>query len=593
MYFIHCIVACAVFTFLGTLFCPIKSNKKRLISIVIIPIFFFSFFYNYNFGLLNNIFPVLVSWLGAFYTCIAFLFFSSFQQTPVNLENDKISILKIALFFVLEYIGLIIAFAVPWAIDTFPLSNVEAVLFTLYAKKEGAENFVLSNFKAVVLYKSILAFIFFITLQFLFAFIFYSKKLSGFFSVVFLKVKISHTHLWGYLLKFQKIITVMLFCYAGIMLLVLPFVIGSDPFTALFQKPVNSELYLKHYVDPDSAIIKENDIKKNLIVIFLESMETNFSQYTKEIVNWEKKGFSFAPGGEDVSGTSWTIAAITAKLCGIPLNMPMGIDEYLGDLPTYLPEARCITDILAANKYKQYYLQGSSGDFTQKRKFWNIHGNVEVHDIEFYKEKKIIPKDYNVFWGFEDRKLYDYAKKEISAIDKSNSFAFYMLTVDTHQPSGYLDGSCLAEFPVSNNNSFPSVLRCASKQLDSFLKWAEGQPWYSNTVIAVMGDHSMKELSPKVGIPSDESLYWTNFILNSSVTTENIKRQFSSLDIAPTLLEAMGFKLKNHSFALGRSLFSREKTMLEMYGREKLDVLLRQRSFQYNVFLYGYPKEKD
>lgn len=593
MYLIHCVVACSFFTFLGTLFCQTKSNKKRLIGIVVIPIIFFCLFYNYNFGLLKNIFPILASWLGAIYTCVGYLFFSSFQRLSMNLENDKTNTLKIVFFFVLEYIAFVIAFSVPWAIDSFPLSNVEAVLFTLYANKDGAENFVLSNFKTVVLYKSMLAFIFFIALQFLFAFVFYSKKLSGFFSVAFLKVRISHTHLWGYLFKFQKIVIVMLFCYAGIMLLALPFVIGSKPFTALFQKTVNSELYMKHYVDPDSAIIKENGPKKNLIVILLESMETNFSQYTKEIVNWEKRGISFAPGGESVSGTSWTIAAITAKLCGIPLNMPMGIDEYMGNLPTYLPQARCITDVLAANNYKQYYLQGSSGDFTQKRKFWNIHGNVEVHDIEYYKKEKLLPKDYYVFWGFEDRKLYDYAKKEISTIDKSKPFVFYILTVDTHQPLGFLDDSCLAEFPISNDNSFPSVLRCASKQLDSFLKWAELQTWYSNTVIAVMGDHSMKELSPKVGISSDESLYWTNFILNSSVVTENKIRHFSSLDIAPTLLEAMGFKLKNHSFALGRSLFSEEPTMLEIYGRDKLDVLLRQRSFQYNVFLYGYQKEKD
>ena len=55
----------------------------------------------------------------------------------------------------------------------------------------------------------------------------------------------------------------------------------------------------------------------------------------------------------------------------------------------------------------------------------------------------------------------------------------------------------------------------------------------------------------------------------------------------PTLLEAMGFKLENRGAGLGRSLYSDSLTMLELYGRKMLDSFLRERSIQYDEFLFG------
>ena len=153
-----------------------------------------------------------------------------------------------------------------------------------------------------------------------------------------------------YLFQIQKGGVVVLFVYCVILSLILPGIIMSAPFKALFQQPVDSELYRNHYIHPDSIQIS-SEHPKNLIVILLESMETNFAQYTPEIISLEKQHTNFAPGGESVSGTSWTIAGITGKLCGIPLNMPMGIGEYLGKLPTYLPGAQCLMNVLADKDY--------------------------------------------------------------------------------------------------------------------------------------------------------------------------------------------------------------------------------------------------
>jgi phosphoglycerol transferase len=474
-------------------------------------------------------------------------------------------------------------------VDTFPLSNVDAVLFTLFAgTNEGSEEFVISSFLCKVLYPSFYYFALLWVLQAAFASFLVQKKWFLGFSFFRFKFVLGHKGWSRQLARLQQAVLVAMFVICCCHLLLLPGIVFSTPFKALLQRPVDSELYRIFYVHPDSAKVDaSSDSLKNVVVIFVESLESNFAKWTPEINAIRDRSVDFPPGGVNVAGTSWTIAGITGKLCGIPLNMPMGINEYHGKLPTYLPHAKCLMDLLADKGYNQLYMQGSSGDFTQKRAFWTTHGNVAVHDIEYYKGKGKIPEDYYVFWGFEDRKLYDFAKEELDSLARlGKPFALYLLTVDTHQPEGYLDDSCATQIP-DNGKKYPRALHCASRQLDSFISWAKAQSWYGNTVISVMGDHSLGQLSEKADVPVSDTLYWVSFLLNSSVAKSIEGRRYSSLDMFPTLLEAMGFSLEGHAIGLGRSLFANRPTALEHYGVHILDSLLRERSFQYDYFLFG------
>ena len=530
---------------------------------------------------------LLVPYAGALYTAVLFAFFASYkadsgQQSPKHKSFAIRAILScIALFLLILYSQII-----PWAIDTFPLSNVEAVLFTVFAgANEGSEEFVISSFTVNVIRPALCAFACAVVLIVAVSVLISKRKVNAYFRFWKIQLELTGKGVVQIFSSLGKFILIAMAAYCFVISLVLPGIVTSAPFHALFQQPVDSELYRKHYANPDSVQIHAPEQPKNLLVVLLESMETNFARYTPEIDSLFRES-GFAPGGLNVSGTSWTIAGITGKLCGIPLNMPMGIDEYHGKLPTYLPHANCLTNVLAAHGYEQVYIQGSSGDFTQKRDFWRTHGNVAIHDIEYFKESGKIPQDYKIFWGFEDRKLYGFAKEELDSLALlGKPFALYMLTVDTHQP-GFVDDSCQAQF-ADMQGKLPQSLRCASFQLARFLDWARSQPWYANTVISVMGDHAMPSLSSKANIPLDETLYWTNFILNSALPTPERERQYSSFDMFPTLLEAIGFTIEGRSMCLGRSLYSGKPTLLEHYGPKLLDSLLRERSFQYDYFLMG------
>lgn len=572
-----------------------RGYKKKILACLTTPVFFYILFYNYDYVLyLGGIAPAIITYLGGAYACILFLFFGSYNKSLYQCDNScgysaahkikRYAELLVFLFF--QAILVLYIQIIPWAIDTFPLSNIEAVLFTLFAgSKEGAEEFVVSSFLTRAMFPAIKVFSVLSAFQLVVVLILKKKQIALSFALWKIKTKIAGSTTNGYIFQIQKITLVVLAIYCGILSVVLPGIVMSAPFKALFQQPIDSKLYKDHYIDVEQ--INYFAKPKNLIVILLESMETNFVSYTPEIQKMQNDNTNFVPGGVSVAGTSWTIAAITAKLCGIPLNMPMGINEYLGKLPTYLPGAHCLMEILEDKEYNQVFIQGSSGNFTQIRDFVKTHGHIELHDLEHYKKIGKVPEDYSVFWGIEDRKLYQYAKEELDSLYKLGSpFALYLTTMDTHQPEGYVDDKCNKEFE-NIAGQFPKALRCASRQLFDFIAWAKIQPWYDNTVISVMGDHTHSRLSAKAGVVKSDSLYWTNFMINSAIQKPIKARQYSSLDMFPTLLEAMGFELEHRGVALGRSLFSDSLTMLELYGRKTLDSLLRERSIQYDKFLFG------
>lgn len=582
-YNFHFIVA-VILLLLGMMVCC-KTKQKRLVALFLTPVLFYCLFYDFNVGALGGVWPILRTYIAVPLFGFVYLFLTSVKSVD-NGATGRISLRWIVLLFLMQ--GMIVLFvcSISWALETFPFANTDAILFTLFVGvNSGAEGFVVESFVWDALIPFVCVSFIILILQIFISFI---LKRKNYLKANFLWIQLE----WNCksfkdsFYNVQKICLLSTFVYCVVQAFALPGIMFSTPFRAFFQEPIDSQLYRDHYVFPDSVQIESKESYRNLILIFMESMETNFAQYTPEINSLADSAVNFVPGGVSLSGTSWTIAGIMGKVCGLPLSIPLSDNEYQGTLPTYLPKAQCLMDVLAKKGYSQTFMQGSSGDFTQKRKFWNVHGNVSVHDIEFYKERGMVPSDYRVFWGVEDRKLYDFAKKELDALaDNDRPFALYMLTVDTHQPEGYVDDSCKVIFS-DVDGMFPRALRCASRQLGDFIAWARKQPWYNETVIAVMGDHDMPMLSVKAHVPIDDSLRWVNFIINSSERNYQ-KRSYTSFDVFPTLLESMGFEVEGRSLGLGVSLFSNKKNILEIYGFKKLDSLLRLRSFQYDYFLMG------
>lgn len=83
-----------------------------------------------------------------------------------------------------------------------------------------------------------------------------------------------------------------------------------------------------------------------------------------------------------------------------------------------------------------------------------------------------------------------------------------------------------------------------TKQVYNFIKWCQEQDWYTNTTIVLVGDHPTMAQSYIKDIPSTYQRTTYNCFINSKIGTTQIKnRQFTHMDMYPTTLTAMGFKI--------------------------------------------------
>ena len=480
---------------------------------------------------------------------------------------------------------------IPVLTTTFPLENTDAVMFTLTQNVDGSLDFLVSLVTDVVVKSIALSILFLLAIVVvLLGFRFLQKK---------------HSFKFGDRLTFKRLIVALnVICFA----ILAKNVYSNVPVADYYVKwkdslvtPGHFDFYIKEYVHPDSVHIEFNE-KKNLILIFLESMEYNFQDSTNggnlsenlipEITEFLKSEQSFIPGGIQIAGMGWTMADAVAKTCAIPLMFPPSISNTWAQLDSFLPGVTCLTDVLAANGYDIVVSQGSNMKFASMEGFLKTHNVSNYYDLLKYSKDGRVRKDSLAQWGVKDMMLYELVKEHIKKLsDNEGPWMMWFFTIDTHTP-GYLDPRCFADSVDDKKNDMQLSIRCASQQIDAFIKWAKTQEWFNSTVIAVMGDHASMAAPESVGFKkANITHYWLDFFINSKRAAENYSRKFTSLDMFPTILEAMGAEIPNGTLGLGRSLYSSAPTLLEKYGRDSLNRALNTRSVEYDSFLYYERKD--
>lgn len=351
----------------------------------------------------------------------------------------------------------------------------------------------------------------------------------------------------------------------------------------LIEQNNESDFIEENYVEPRTVQLEFPKKKRNLVYIFLESMEsTNASaseggQFEKslipELVTLANENVNFSSteslgGGVVAKASSWTMGAMFAQTSGLPLKLPR--ENYLNEQKSFFPAVTSIGDILHEQGYNQMLMVGSDSTFGGRKSYFTEHGKYQIYDYYTAKMNEKIPNDYKEFWGFEDQKLFEYAKEEITALSQEQEpFNFTMLTVDTHFEDGYACELCDDKF---GDDQYANAIACSSRQVAGFVAWLKEQPFYENTTIVLAGDHlSMdRDFYKEVPKPKEREIY--NVFINSAVKPQTEKnRKFTTMDFFPTTLASMGVKIKDDKLAMGTNLFSEQETLLEKYGIEAVD----------------------
>ena len=351
----------------------------------------------------------------------------------------------------------------------------------------------------------------------------------------------------------------------------------------------------EHYVDPDKAKITFPEHKRNLIYIFLESMELTFADKAEggawdeniipELTELASEGetFSGTPdtlnGGIALPGCTWTMGAMFCQSSGTPLKLPVEGNKSGVILDDFFPGLVCLGDILRDQGYGQYLLLGSDASFGNRREYYTEHGNFEMLDYLWAADEGLIPQGYKVWWGLEDERLLSYAKDVLSNISGMDEpFNLTLLTVDTHFEDGYVCRLCGKEH---GSDRYANVMSCSSRQIVEFVRWIQEQDFYKDTTIVISGDHPTMDKNFCDDVPDDYQRKTFTTILNAP--TEPVvsdTRQFSTLDLFPTTLAALGCSIRGDRLGLGTNLYSKTPTLIEKEGLQTcIDGLTPQSGF--------------
>lgn len=366
----------------------------------------------------------------------------------------------------------------------------------------------------------------------------------------------------------------------------------------------SSDFIEENYVDPREIELHFPEKKRNLVYIYMESTELTFmdekhggafpENLLPEMNKLSLEGEDFSGEGEkrnggiSLPGATWTMGAIFGQSTGLPLKISIE-QNSMDSQKSFFPSVVSIQDILKEEGYTQKFLLGSVGYFGGRELFMKDHGDVQVEDFSYWKRKNKFPRDYWVNWGFEDEKLYNYAKEELLSLSKEGKpFNLTLLTVDTHFPDGYVCRLCKNTYP---DNQYANVFNCASRQITEFVHWIKEQDFYDNTTIVISGDHPTMDRDFCDNVPKSYQRKVYTVFLNSAVTIEEKKeREYSTFDYFPTTLAAMGVEIPGERLGLGTNLFSKEPTLTEKYGKKEEKKELEKRS-DFMIRLGGIDKD--
>lgn len=367
----------------------------------------------------------------------------------------------------------------------------------------------------------------------------------------------------------------------------------------VMAKLQKTAIYENYYVDPYSVDITFPEKKKNLIFIFMESMETAYfstqeggASYTNlvpELYDLAKNNVNFSQndsvgGFRSVGGTTWTIGAMVGQTSGVPLITPDSVSNWqngYGNDGEFLPGLTTLQDVLHDHGYYQSLMVGSSASFGGRKTYYTTHGTDVIYELNTAREDGIVPQDYFVWWGMEDKYLYQYARQELLEISAQDTpFAFTMLTVDTHHVGGYVCEYCSQQ----HDQQYQNIISCASKQLAEFIDWIRQQDFAKDTAIIVCGDHPSMDADYFLrNVPNSYVRRIYNCFINPFAQAQNQKnREFCTLDIFPTTLAAMGCTIKGDRLGLGTNLFSSQPTLMEEMGSQSFLAQLSMSSDYYS-----------
>lgn len=170
----------------------------------------------------------------------------------------------------------------------------------------------------------------------------------------------------------------------------------------LANRNKSSDFIEKYYVTPEAENLVFPEQKRNLIYIYMESMESTFLSVEQggqmpqtiipELYEIAKDNFSFSDdekvgGAVPMVGAGVTSAGMVSQTAGLPLYLAENW-EGEGARDVFINSASTLGDILEEEGYAQYLMVGSDSTFGARDIYYTNHGNTTILDLMTVRGKR-------------------------------------------------------------------------------------------------------------------------------------------------------------------------------------------------------------
>ena len=357
-------------------------------------------------------------------------------------------------------------------------------------------------------------------------------------------------------------------------LIALPLLIVNPLSLYLYDSILRSNSDIDLQAVYTAPLITANQSSKNLLIIYLESMEATYEDPTfgnpfVDLTAIAKTGLRLN-GVKQIQDTGWTIAGMTASQCGVPLlSYGLIMENRMKNIETFLPEADCLGTELLKLGYQTSYMGGADLKFAAKGQFLKTHGYQTAIGT------KEIPDDQQgplSEWGVYDDQLFKLAATELKRLSAADQpYVFTLLTLGGHSPAGYPAPICY-DMIAGADDMDPLLLSiaCTARLTVDFLKTSQRAGLLDNTVVVLMSDHLAMQNTQYDKLTK---LDRENFvvIIDPDRPAAEVDVTASMMDMYPTILDAIGLPAKDGQAGLGVSLLRDSPTLLDTYGLKDLN----------------------
>ena len=200
-----------------------------------------------------------------------------------------------------------------------------------------------------------------------------------------------------------------------------------------------------------------------------------------------------------------------------------------------------VASLLKDFNYETNFIYGGESHFDNMAAFFLGNGFDEIIDENDFED----PEFYGV-WGVSDEDIFNKANKIFRK--KRNPFLSVILTISNHTPFDFPEGKI--ELHEEPSTTAKNATKYADYALGEFFKKAKKEPYYSNTVFVITGDHPMliraDSLVPvnKYKIPG--------LIISPGLPPQRVDKLGSQIDLLPTAIGLLGMQTEHPM--VGRNL---------------------------------------